>query len=112
MKRRNVQEKYPEIITDLVEKAKHGELIHFSLSSFFSEKPLEVALKEMDKTMTFFSVYIAMEPLEERLWEDSRNRFVFDRLEKGLWLNFSDLVGNFRIAHEEGRRILRNVKRI
>jgi hypothetical protein len=67
-----VKQNYPEIITELAENAKRGELIHFSLSSFFSEKPLEVVFKEIDKTMTFFSVYVVTEPLEESLWEDGR----------------------------------------
>ena len=72
LRKGNVKENYPEIIRELVEKAKADELMHFNLSSFFSEKPLEVVFKEIDKSMTFFSVYVVMEPLEESLWEDGR----------------------------------------
>ena len=43
---------------------------------------------------------------------NSQNRFVFHREEKGLWLNFFGLVGNFRIAWEESERILKDVNRI
>ena len=43
---------------------------------------------------------------------DSRNRFVFNRKEKSLWLNFFDLVGNFKIDRKESERILENVNRI
>ena len=67
-----MKQDYPEIIAEVVERARPAELIHFNLSSFFSEKPLEVVFSEIDGTMTFFSVYIVMEPLEESLWEDSR----------------------------------------
>jgi hypothetical protein len=72
LKKKPVQENYPEIIIELVERATPDELAHFNLSSFFSEKPLEVVFEEIDKTMTFFSVYVVMEHLEESLWEDSR----------------------------------------
>jgi hypothetical protein len=72
LKKRPVKKDYPKIISELVERTKPGELIPFNLSSFFSEKPLEVVFKEIDKAMTFFSVYIVMEPLEKSLWEDSR----------------------------------------
>jgi len=43
---------------------------------------------------------------------DSHNSFVFDRKEDSLWLNFFDLVGNFRIGREDSERILKDVKRI
>jgi hypothetical protein len=68
----NVKQDYPEIIAELVERARPAELIHFNLSSFFSEKPLKSFSAKLTETMTFFSVYIVMEPLEESLWEDSR----------------------------------------
>ena len=43
---------------------------------------------------------------------DSQNRFNFHREEKSLWLNFFDLVGNFRIDREESEGILKDVRRI
>jgi hypothetical protein len=103
--------KYPEIIDKLIKRAKSGELRHFNLSSFMSDKSLEKVFAEIDRAMKFFSVYIFMERLEDDLWEDDRytekeevhftynsqNRFIFHREEESLWLNFFDLVGNFQI---------------
>jgi len=43
---------------------------------------------------------------------DSINRFIFDREEKNLWLNFFDLVGNFKIDWKERERILKDVTEI
>ncbi len=43
---------------------------------------------------------------------DSLNRFIFDREEKNLRLNFFDLVGNFKINREESHRILKDVAEI
>lgn len=43
---------------------------------------------------------------------DSRNRFIFNREEKSLCLNFFDLVGNFKIDREESARILEGVGKI
>ena len=43
---------------------------------------------------------------------DSRNRFLFEREEKNLWLNFFDLVGNFHIDWKESERSLKNVSKI
>ena len=63
---------FPEIITELTGKAKSEELRHFDLSSFMSGPSLEDVFNKIDKSMRFFSVYIAMEHLQEDLWEDSR----------------------------------------
>lgn len=63
---------YPEIITGLINKAKSDELRHFNLSSFMSDTSLEDVFGKIDRNMSFFSVYISMEFLEEDLWEDSR----------------------------------------
>lgn len=43
---------------------------------------------------------------------DSHNRFVFTREEKGLWLNYFDLVSNFHIDGEKSEQILKDMKRI
>jgi hypothetical protein len=43
---------------------------------------------------------------------DSRNRFVFNREEKSLWLNFFDLVGNFHVDWKESEKILIDVNKI
>ncbi|MBW1794791.1 MAG: hypothetical protein JRF30_10350 [Deltaproteobacteria bacterium] len=63
---------YPEIITELIEKAQSDKLRHFDLSSFMSDKPLEEVFGKIDRTMQFFSVYVFMELLEDDLWEDER----------------------------------------
>ena len=63
---------FPEIITELINKAKSDELRHFNLYSFMSGKSVEDVLKNIDKLMRFFSVYVFMEPIEDDLWEDSR----------------------------------------
>jgi hypothetical protein len=63
--------KHPEIIAELI-KAQADKLRPFSLSSFFSDKPLEEVFQKIDRTMQFFSVYVFMERLEEDLWEDDR----------------------------------------
>ena len=65
-------EKYPKIIVELIEKAHADELRPFSLSSFFSDKPLKEVYEKIDKTMRFFSVYVYMERLENDLWDDDR----------------------------------------
>jgi len=62
----------PEIIAELIKKAQSDALRPFSLSSFFSDKPLEEVFKRIDRTMRFFSVYVLMELLDEKLWEDDR----------------------------------------
>lgn len=43
---------------------------------------------------------------------NSRNQFLFEREEKTLWLNFFDLVGNFKIDWNESRKILEGVGEI
>ena len=63
---------YPEIITEMTKKAESHELRHFDLSSFMSGPSLEDVFEKIEKTMTFFSAYIAMEHLEDELWEDTR----------------------------------------
>ena len=65
-------QEYPEIITEMIKRADSHELSHFDLSSFMSVKTLEGEYEKIDKTMTFFSVYVSMEHLEDDLWEDSR----------------------------------------
>ena len=62
----------PEIITELISKAKLDEIRHFNLSSFMSDKSLEDVFKNIDRSMRFFSVYVFMEAIEDDLWEDSR----------------------------------------
>jgi hypothetical protein len=59
------------------------------------------ALLNSEKTVpTYFFTY------------DSHNHFIFNRKEKGLCLNFFDLVGNFHIDSKESQQILEGVKRI
>ena len=43
---------------------------------------------------------------------DSKNRFIFHREEKSLRLNFSNLIGNFKIDREESKSILDGVDEI
>lgn len=63
---------YPEIITELIKKEESHELRHLDLSSFMSGPSLDHVFEKIDKTMTFFSVYVSMKHLEDELWEDSR----------------------------------------
>jgi len=63
---------YPKIITEITERAQHGELRHFALTSFMSGINLHDVYPKIDKTMKFFSVYVLEELLEDDLWEDSR----------------------------------------
>jgi hypothetical protein len=59
------------------------------------------ALLNSEKTVpTYFFTY------------DSHNHFIFNRKEKGLCLNFFDLVGNFHLERKESQQILEGVKRI
>ncbi|MGD9137954.1 MAG: hypothetical protein PVH42_14395 [Desulfobacterales bacterium] len=67
-----IKAQFPEIISELIIKAKSDELRHFNLSSFFSEKSLEDVVKDIDRSMRFFSVYVFMEPIADDLWENSR----------------------------------------
>lgn len=43
---------------------------------------------------------------------DASNSFTFNREENSLWLNYFDLIGNFRIEREESKRIIEKVGRI
>ncbi len=63
---------FPEIITELTNKASFDELRHFDLSSFMSDKSLEDVFNNIDRSMRFFSVYVFIEPIADDLWEDSR----------------------------------------
>jgi hypothetical protein len=78
---------FPEIITELTNKARADELRHFDLSSFMSDKSLEDVFNNIDRSMRFFSVYVYMAPIAEDLWEDSR--YVEKRvlLKSGINLN-------------------------
>ena len=62
---------YPEIITEMTKKAESHELRQVDLSSFMSGPSLDHVFEKIDKTMTFFSVYLSMKHLEDELWEDS-----------------------------------------
>jgi hypothetical protein len=68
----NMVIEYPEIIKELMAKAKSDELRQFNLSSFMSDKSMKKVFAEIEKDMKFFSVYIFMERLEDELWEDER----------------------------------------
>lgn len=63
---------HPNIIAELTKAAENDQLRHFDLSSFMTGPPLKEVYKKIDRSMTFFSVYVAMEHLQENLWEDSR----------------------------------------
>lgn len=63
---------YPKLIIELTEAAGTDQLRHFDLSSFMTGPPLKEVYEKIDRSMTFFSVYVAMEHLQENLWEDSR----------------------------------------
>ncbi|MBW2013284.1 MAG: hypothetical protein JRI69_05780 [Deltaproteobacteria bacterium] len=45
---------------------------YLDLSSFMTGPPLKEAYEKIDRSITFFSVYVAMEHLKDDLWEDSR----------------------------------------
>jgi len=63
---------YPEIIKELTKAAGTDQLRHFDLSSFMTGPSLKDVYEKIDRSMRFFSVYVAMEHLQEDLWEDSR----------------------------------------
>ena len=101
----------PEIIAELINKAKSDELRYFFYEQDGSGSSGQrynhgfyghlFALLSSEKPIaTYFFTY------------DNRNRFVFNREEKSLHLHFFDLVGNFKIDWEESRWILENVKKI
>ena len=60
---------YPNIIAELTKAAENDQLRHFDLSSFMTGPPLKKVYEKIDRSMTFFSVYVAMEHLQENLWE-------------------------------------------
>ncbi len=64
--------KYPKIIIDLTKAAASEKLRNFDLSSFMTGPPLKEVYDKIDRSMTFFLVYVVMENLKEDLWEDSR----------------------------------------
>jgi hypothetical protein len=43
---------------------------------------------------------------------DRKNQFIFHREEESLWLNFSNLIGNFKIDRKESKCILNAVSEI
>lgn len=63
---------YPNIIAKLTKAEESNRLRHFDLSSFMEGPPLIEVYEKIDKSMTFFSIYVVMEHLKEDLWEDSR----------------------------------------
>lgn len=63
---------YPNIIAELTKAAENDQLRHFNLSSFMTGPPLKGVYEKIDRSMTFFSIYVVMEYLKEDLWEDSR----------------------------------------
>lgn len=63
---------YPEIIKAIAKAAGSEKLRHFDLSSFMEGPPLEKVFEKIDRSMRFFSVYVAEEHLQEDLWEDFR----------------------------------------
>ncbi|MEA1947307.1 MAG: hypothetical protein U9N83_08400, partial [Thermodesulfobacteriota bacterium] len=65
-------ENYPQIIQSLITEAKSDRLRYLNLSSFMTGPPLKEVYEKIDRNMTFFSVYVAMEHLKDDLWEDSR----------------------------------------
>ncbi len=65
-------ENYPQIIQSLITEAESDRLRYLDLSSFMTGPPLKEAYEKIDRSITFFSVYVAMEHLKDDLWEDSR----------------------------------------
>jgi len=63
---------YPNIIQALIAETESDRLRCLDLSSFVTSLPLKEVYEKIDSSMTFFSVYIAMEHLKDDLWEDSR----------------------------------------
>jgi len=57
---------YPEIIREMITKASSDELRMFDYTSF------EQALEKVDRSICFFSVYVAMEPLEQEFRQNER----------------------------------------
>ncbi len=43
---------------------------------------------------------------------DSRNRFVFEKQEESLWIDFMDIVTNNSLSRKQSNKILKNVGRI
>jgi len=124
------KDRLPSQVKAFINGASSDRLKTFELSSFMAGPPLADVFETIDKRMKFFSVYIAKEHLSPDLWEDSRyvdiekpvstyifrydskNQFIFHREEKSLWLNFSDLIGNFKIDRKESKCILDGVNEI
>ncbi len=65
-------ENYPQIIQSLITEAKSDRLRYLDLSSFMTSPPLKEVYEKIDRSMTFFSIYVVMEHLKEDLWEESR----------------------------------------
>lgn len=60
-----------------------------------------------------FAVLNAEKPVPTYFFTyDSRNRFVFEREEESLWLNFHLLRTNFVLKNKESQQILKDVKRV
>lgn len=62
----------PELINELTKAAGLNKLKHFDFSSFMTGPSLTKVFKKIDRNMRFFSVYLAMEHLQDDLWENSR----------------------------------------
>ncbi len=61
----------------------------------------------------FFAIVDEEKPVPTYFFTyDSRNRFVFDKKEDSLWLQFFDLTTNFAMKPDESRKILEHVGRI
>ncbi|MDY6822296.1 MAG: hypothetical protein SWH68_00630 [Thermodesulfobacteriota bacterium] len=61
-----------KIIQEAINANKDGKLTLFDLSSFMRGPSLSEVYNNIDRTMEFFSVYVAVEPLNDNLWTDER----------------------------------------
>ena len=65
-------ENYPDTIQALIADAETDGLRYLDLSSFMTGPSLKEVYEKIDKTMSFFSVYVYMERLENDLLDDDR----------------------------------------
>ncbi len=119
-----IMAKFPEIISEFINKAESDELRHFK-QYYFAKNQDSIFFYEQGGSGSsgqrydhgfyghLFALLNSEKPIPTYFFTyDGRNRLIFEREEKSLWLNFFDLVGNFKMDWKDSEQILKDVVKI
>ncbi len=116
--------KFPEIITEVIDKSESDELRHFK-QYYFAKNQDSIFFYEQGGSGSsgqryvhgfyghLFALLNSEKPMPTYFFTyNSRNQFIFNRVGKSLHLHFLHLVGNFQIDWKESEQILKDAKMI